>query len=253
MSYNDLKGKTYIITGAASGQGRATSLMLARQGANLGLLDLNKPDDVADECKRLGVEALPFAVDVAVYDQVHAAVKETAERFGGIDGAANLAGTIGTQGWSGKAYGLQVIEDKDWDWMMGVNLNGVKNSLKAELNYVKDNASIVNIASIAGQRGTPWNAPYGTAKWGVISLTKCAAQEAGDRGIRVNAIAPGVIDTPLATALGSREVVFDRLITRTALKRIAQPEEVSKVILFLLSDVSGYITASTINVDGGFQ
>ncbi len=155
-----------------------------------GLLDLNKPDDVAAEAGRLGAEALAFAVDVAVYDQVHAAVKETSDRFGGIDGGANLAGTIGTQGWSGKGYGLQVIEDKDWDWMMGVNLNGVKNSLKAELNYAKENASIVNIASIAGQRGTPWNAPYGTAKWGVISLSKCAAQEAGDRGIRVNAIAP---------------------------------------------------------------
>jgi 3-oxoacyl-[acyl-carrier protein] reductase len=156
----------------------------------LGLLDLNKPDDVAVEVARMGGHALSFAVDVANYEQVHEAVKATSDKFGGLDGAANLAGTIGTQGFRGKGYALAAIEDKDWDWMMGVNLTGVKNSLKAELNYVKDHASIVNIASIAGQRGTPWNAPYGTAKWGVISLTKCAAQEAGDRGIRVNAIAP---------------------------------------------------------------
>jgi 3-oxoacyl-[acyl-carrier protein] reductase len=153
-------------------------------------LDLNKPDDVASEIQRMGGKALAFAVDVANYEQVHEAVRTTAQEFGRLDGAANLAGTIGTQGFVGKGYALDVIEDKDWDWMMGVNLTGVKNSLKAELNYVKDNASIVNIASIAGQRGTPWNAPYGTAKWGVISLTKCAAQEAGGRGIRVNAIAP---------------------------------------------------------------
>lgn len=73
---------------------------------------------------------------------------------------------------------------------MGVNLNGVKNSLKAELKYIKDNGSIVNAASIAGQRGTPWNSPYGTAKWGVISLTKCAAHEVGNRAVRVNAVAP---------------------------------------------------------------
>jgi len=84
-------------------------------------------------------------------------------------------------------------------------------------------------------------------------LSKCAAQEFGHRGVRVNAIAPGVIDTPLAKALGTAEQINDRLLSRTALKRIAQPEEVSKVILFLLSEVSGYITSSTINVDGGFQ
>lgn len=122
--------------------------------------------------------------------QVYNAIQDASEKLGGIHGAANLAGIIGTQGFKGKGYALKDIADKDWDWMMGVNLNGVKNSLKAELNFIKDNGSIVNISSIAGQRGTPWNSPYGTAKWGVISLTKCAAQEAGDRGIRVNAIAP---------------------------------------------------------------
>lgn len=127
---------------------------------------------------------------MAKYDEVYEAVKATSEAFGKLDGAANLAGTIGTQGWGAKGYGLQVISDSDWDWMLGVNLTGVKNSLKAQLNFAKDDASIVNISSIAGQRGTPWNSPYGTAKAGVISLTKCAAQEAGDRGIRVNAIAP---------------------------------------------------------------
>lgn len=153
-------------------------------------MDLKKPDDVAEEIRRLGCEALAFQVDVANHDQVYAAVKEASEKLGGLNGAANLAGTIGTQGFVGKGYALKDISDEDWDWMIGVNLTGVKNSLKAELNFVKDNGSIVNISSIAGQRGTPWNSPYGTAKWGVISLTKCAAQEAGDRGIRVNAIAP---------------------------------------------------------------
>ena len=155
-----------------------------------GLLDLNEPDDVVAEITRMGGKALAFAVDVVNYEQVHDAIKKTSDEFGGIDGAANCAGIIGTQGFRGKGYALKDIADKDWDWMMGVNLTGIKNSLKAELNYIKDHGSIVNIASIAGQRGTPWNAPYGTAKWGVISLTKCAAQEAGDKGVRVNAIAP---------------------------------------------------------------
>ncbi|KAF2494599.1 short-chain dehydrogenase/reductase SDR [Lophium mytilinum] len=253
MSYSDLKGKTYIITGAASGQGRTTALMLAKQGANLGLLDLQKPEDVLAEVERIGAKALAFAANVVDYAAVEAAVKATSDKFGGIDGAANMAGVIGTQGFNGKGYALDTIEDKDWDWMMSVNLTGVKNSIKAELRHIKDDGSIVNAASIAGQRGTPWNAPYGTAKWGVISLSKCAAQEYGPRGVRVNAVAPGVIDTPLAKALGSQEQIHDRLLSRTALKRIAQPEEVSKVILFLLSDAAGYITGSTINVDGGFQ
>jgi NAD(P)-dependent dehydrogenase (short-subunit alcohol dehydrogenase family) len=198
-------------------------------------------------------------------------------------------------------YALDTITDDDWDDMMATNLTGIKNSIKAELKYIKDGGSIVNAASIAGQRGTPFNAPYGTAKWGVISLTKCAAQEVGHRNVRVNAVAPyvfalstlfssliyisaveveliediiyrGVIDTPLAAALGDPQAVNERLIQRTALKRIAQPEEVSRVILFLLSDVSGYVTSSVsfavhlvgfarangfvlkvINVDGGYQ
>lgn len=190
MSYSDLRGKTFVITGAASGQGRTTALFLARQGANLGLIDLNKPDDVLAEVERIGAKALSFAVNVTDYAAVEDAVKATSDHFGGIHGAANMAGTIGTQGFNGKAYGLSVIEDKDWDWMIAVNLTGVKNSLKAELKYIKDHGSIVNAASIAGQRGTPWNAPYGTAKWGVISLSKCAAQEHGVRGVRVNAVAP---------------------------------------------------------------
>ncbi|KAJ6010386.1 short-chain dehydrogenase/reductase SDR [Penicillium sp. IBT 35674x] len=253
MSYSDLKGKTFVITGAAAGQGRATALLLARQGANLGLLDLRFPQEVLDEVSRLGAGALGFQVDVSDSATVEAAVKATAEKFSGIDGAANLAGWIGTQGWSGKGYALDTITDEDWDAMMNVNLTGIKNSLKAELRHIKDGGSIVNVASIAGQRGTPWNAPYGTAKWGVISLSKCAAQEAGTRNIRVNAVAPGVVDTALMAALGPVQQVNDRLISRTALKRVAQPEEVARTILFLLSNVSSYVTASVINVDGGYQ
>ncbi|KAJ5634434.1 hypothetical protein N7528_002276 [Penicillium herquei] len=253
MSYADLKGKVYFLTGTASGQGRATAISLAGQGAKLGLLDMRYPQGTLDEIAKIGGEAVGFEVDVTDSAGIEAAVKATVEKFGQLDGAANLAGWIGTQGFKGKGYALDVIKDEEWDKMMAVNLNGVRNSLSAEMRYIREGGSIVNIASIAGQRGSPWNAPYGAAKWGVISLTKSAAQELGSKNVRVNAIAPGVIDTALATALGDPDVVFQRMVSRCALQRMGQPQEIANCILFLLSDVSSFVSGSVINADGGFQ
>lgn len=190
MAYNDLKGKTFIVTGASSGMGRTTSLMLAQQGANVGLLDLRKPDHVLEEIERLGGQALSVACDVTNRQNVNEAVKAVAERFGQLDGAANMAGYVGNQGFYGTGYAVDVIKDEDWNLLLNVNLNGVKNCLAAELNNMKGSGSIVNAASIAGQHGPPMNSPYAVAKWGVIGLTKCTAQEAGSRNIRVNCVAP---------------------------------------------------------------
>jgi NAD(P)-dependent dehydrogenase (short-subunit alcohol dehydrogenase family) len=190
MSYKELQGKVFVITGAASGQGRATSILLAQQGAKLGLLDLHYPKTVLEEIENIGGEAVGFEVNVGDSAAVEAAVKAVKDKFGQVNGAANLAGWIGSQGFTGKAYALDVISDEDWDAMMSTNLTGMKNSLKAELRHMNNNGSIVNILSIAGQRGSPMNAPYGAAKWAVISLTKSAAQEAGAKNIRVNAVAP---------------------------------------------------------------
>ncbi|BCS27688.1 SDR family NAD(P)-dependent oxidoreductase [Aspergillus puulaauensis] len=253
MSYADLKDKVFVVTGAASGQGRATSILLARQGAKLALLDLNDPKAVINEIENIGGEAIGFKVDVVDSGAIEAAVKATKAKYGKVNGAANLAGWIGTQGFKGKGYALDTIKDEEWDAMMSINLNGIRNSLSSELRHISDGGSIVSVASIAGQRGSPWNAPYGAAKWGVISLTKSAAQEAGTRNVRVNAVAPGVVDTPLAAALGSPDLVFQRMVSRTALQRLAQPEEIANCILFLLSDTSSFVTGSVLNADGGFQ
>lgn len=190
MPYTDLKNKVFVVTGAASGQGRATSILLARQGAKLALLDLNDPKAVINDIENIGGEAIGFKVDVVDSGAIEAAVKATKAKYGKINGAANLAGWIGTQGFKGKGYALDTIKDEEWDAMMSINLNGVRNSLSSELRHISDGGSIVSVASIAGQRGSPWNAPYGAAKWGVISLTKSAAQEAGTRNVRVNAVAP---------------------------------------------------------------
>ncbi|KAK5448173.1 hypothetical protein LTS15_009198 [Exophiala xenobiotica] len=251
--YSDLIGKVFIITGAGSGMGRTTALMLAKQGAYVGLLDLRKPDSVLAEVEALGGQGLSFECNVQHADVVDAAVKAVADKFGRLDGAANMAGYVGNQGFFGKGYGLSVLKDNDWDDMLATNLNGVKNSIRAELNNMKGHGSIVNAASIAGQYGPEYNSPYAVAKWGVIGLTKCLAREVGPRGVRANAVAPGIIRTALADALGNADQVNEILVKKTALGRIAEPEEVSRVILFLFSDQSAYISGSVINVDGAIE
>ena len=240
MSYSDLKGKTYIVTGAASGMGRTTALLLAKQGANVGLLDLNKPDSVAAEVQASGASAIALACNVQDRNAVDGAVKQVVDKFGPIHGAANMAGLVGVQG---PQNSLANLQDSFWDNCLKTNLDGVKNSIRAEIkNMQQEGGSIVNAASIAGQRGSPFNSAYNTSKWGVIGLTKCIAVEVGQQNIRINAVAPGVVNTPLAASLGQDKV--DQLLTRVPLKRMAEPEEVSQVILFLLSKQSAYVTGS---------
>lgn len=190
MSYDFLKGKTYIVTGAASGMGRAISLELAQQGANVGLVDLNKPDHVLEEIEKLGGHAISLSANVQKASAVMDAFKAVVDKFGQLDGAANMAGTVGSLKYGETSFSMVEVTDENWDFIINTNLNGVKNALRAELQLMKGGGSIVNAASISGAMPCPYNSPYGASKFGVIGITMSVAQEVASKGIRINAVSP---------------------------------------------------------------
>ncbi|EXJ61383.1 uncharacterized protein A1O5_11941 [Cladophialophora psammophila CBS 110553] len=228
-------------------------MLLGLQGANVALVDLHKPQQVLDEVEKLGGKALASSCDVQDGDALEAVMENVVQHFGGIDGAANMAGILGSQGIKGQGHAVDRVPDGEWDQILGVNLNGIKNSMHAELRHMKDGGTVVNAGSVAGQPGLPFMAPYCANKWAVLGLTQVAAQESGIRGIRINAVAPGVIRTPMIQGAATDSELYDSLGFRTALKRLAEPEEVARVIVFLLSKEASYITGAVINIDGGFS
>lgn len=185
MSYLDLKSKVFVVTGAAAGIGREVALNLARNGSRVGLVDLRKPDETLQEVEKLGGEGLSIQCDVKDSAALDKAIWTVTEQWGRLDGAANMAGFLGV-------HPLDTVTDAQWNHLLGVNLNGVKNSVISELRHMKGSGSIVNASSVAGQQGNPTFSSYSASKWGLNGFTKSAAQEVGNRNIRVNAVAPYV-------------------------------------------------------------
>jgi len=244
-----LKDKTVIISGAARGIGRAIAIELAGEGANISfnyLKNTSAAIALENEIKNLGVQVRSFQTDIKEYAVVKSWVDETRELFGGIDIVVNNAGVI-------KDRALALMEPGDWREVISTNLDGTFNLTRAAIiPLIKQKSGvIVNITSISGISGMPRQTNYSASKAGIIGFTKALAKEVAPYNIRVNAVAPGFIETDMLKDL--KEEYRSQALKQIPLSRLGRPSEVAKTVKFLVSDDAGYITGHTVVIDGGMS
>jgi NAD(P)-dependent dehydrogenase (short-subunit alcohol dehydrogenase family) len=245
----DFTGKVAVVTGAANGIGAACARLFAASGAAIALWDIDAAaaQSLAAELASAGAHARGFACNVARSGEVTTAVAETVAAFGRIDVLVNNAGIF-------RAAEFLDIAEADWDAVIDVNLKGaflVGQAVAREMVKTGGGA-IVNMSSVNGVTAIPSIASYNASKGGIDQLTRVMALSLADHGIRVNAVAPGTIATELAqkAVLGSAEAAT-RIMSRTPLRRLGQPDEVAAVCAFLASDAASYMTGEVVYVDGG--
>lgn len=247
-----LENKIVFITGGLSGIGKACAIASAKQGANLAIADIRSPDSdkSMEEIKNENPKAIFIECDVSVYAQVQAAVENVVSTFGVLDVALNNAG-IG-----GEPNKVGDMPEQAWLKVIGVNLNGVFNCMKHELTQMmkRKKGVIVNMSSILGKVGFATSAHYVAAKHGILGLTQTAALEYATDGIRINAICPGFIDTPLIAKAGisGHADVKQHIIELHPMKRLGRSEEVANGFIFLACDDSSFITGTKLEIDGGY-
>lgn len=242
----ELSGKVALVTGAAQGIGKAIALLLARNGADVVVSDINldKAQETANEIQGIGRRSVAIKVNVADLKDVERMVKAIVEQFGRIDILVNNAGIT-------RDRLILRMTEEDWDAVLDVNLKGTFNCTKAVIRHMSKQKSgkIVSIASVTGEMGNPGQANYAASKAGVIGFTKTIAREFAGRGINVNAIAPGYIQTPMTDAVP--EKAKEELKRMIPMERLGKPEDVAQAVLFLVSENSSYITGQVLNVNGG--
>jgi NAD(P)-dependent dehydrogenase (short-subunit alcohol dehydrogenase family) len=234
MDYG-LEGKVALVTGAASGIGKATAALLAGSGARVVASDLRAGDDVV-------------AADVTDGEAMRAVVARAVETHGRLDLAANCAGV------GGGHAATHEYPEAEFDRIVAINLRGTWLSMRAELEAMltTGGGAIVNVSSTLGLRGSPFAAPYSASKHGVLGLTKTAALEYAQQGIRVNAVCPGAIDTPMMDETFERFPGFRETLTAyVPMGRMGGPEEVAGAIAWLCSDAASFVTGEALTVEGG--
>ena len=247
-----LDGKIALLTGAASGIGRATAKIFAREGAKLVLADIVEAGglETLQMVKEMGAEAIFVKTDVSKSQDVNAVVAKTVETYGRLDCAFNNAG-IGGRGALTHEY-----TEEEWNRVLAVNLTGVWLCMKAEITHMlkQGSGAIVNTSSIMGLTGAIRVPAYTAAKHGVAGITKAAALEYARHGIRINAVCPAPIYTPmLMGAFEKRPDMEERYARSEPMKRIGQPEEVGEAVAWLCSDRASYMTGLPMPVDGGYM
>src|SRR3954453_8407937 len=256
MSHNAMKwpfeGRVALVTGAASGLGLAAAKAFAESGASVVLADWNEgaAHTAAEELTAEGHKVLAVRCDVSDDAQVEAMVERTVATFGRLDAAYNNAGIQNV---------LAETADsprEDYDRVMAINLRGVWSCMKFELQQMREQKSgaIVNCSSLGGLVGGAQRGTYHAAKHGVLGLTKSAALEYAARGIRVNAVCPGLIETPMAARMraGGQTEALEGMLKLVPMARYGRADEIADAVLWLCSDASSFVTGQSISVDGGF-
>jgi NAD(P)-dependent dehydrogenase (short-subunit alcohol dehydrogenase family) len=241
--------KVALVTGASFGIGKATALAFAKRGADVVLADWIEDNDTLNLAKAEGVKVLFIKCDVSKVGDVKNLIDQTIRTFGRLDFAYNNAGIEGSNAQT------HLCTEENWDKTLGINLKGVWMCMKEELTVMlkSGKGSIVNCASIAGLVGFPGLPAYVVSKHGIVGLTKTAALEYAKQGIRVNAVCPGVIKTPMVDrTTGKDKAVEKQYENMEPVGRMGQPEEVAEAVVWLCSDSASFITGHALAVDGGW-
>ncbi|KOA19054.1 3-oxoacyl-[acyl-carrier-protein] reductase FabG [Clostridium homopropionicum DSM 5847] len=249
MDIINLKGKNAIVTGASRGIGRAIALKLAELGCNLVLnyrSDINSVQEVAKEIEAIGVKAVVVQGDVSSFEEAKKIVDAAKENLGSIDILVNNAGIT-------KDTLIMRMKEEDFDKVIEVNLKGAFNCIRHTVPIMikQKSGRIINISSVVGLSGNAGQVNYAAAKAGIIGITKSVAKEIASRGITVNAVAPGFIETDMTEVLGDK--VKENIKASIPLNRLGEPVDIANTVAFLASDMSNYITGQVISVDGGMH